>query len=153
MKVLSLALHQAAQAGVAAVQHPVVAMSFVGLITAAPLQLYLLNSTLASSPMSYAVPVYQALLTLLTTAAGGVFFREFARTSTTANLAYSIGALTSLAGLGVLGNAKQAAVESGQVAELEAQADAESMAGSVTSPRGTKDERAPLTEPSANAAA
>ena len=93
MKVVSIALHEAAAgggtgqyAGYGLLLHPAVAISLVGLVLAAPLQLFLINNTLASSPVSYAVPVYQALLTLLTTAAGGIFFREFAKTTMMTNL-------------------------------------------------------------------
>jgi len=115
MKVVSIALHEAAAgggtgqyAGYGLLLHPAVAISLVGLVLAAPLQLFLINNTLASLPVSYAVPVYQALLTLLTTAAGGIFFREFAKTTMMTNLLYGAGAATSLAGLGVLGSAQQA---------------------------------------------
>ena len=44
--------------------------AFVGLAVCAPLQLYLLDTALTGSAVSYAVPVYQALLIFLTTAAG-----------------------------------------------------------------------------------
>jgi hypothetical protein len=93
--------------------HPTVAVAFVGLALAAPLQLHLLNSTLASSPVSYAVPVYQALLTLLTTAAGGIFFSEFNRMSAQRTLVYAGGAAVSLSGLIVLGSAAQEAQAAG----------------------------------------
>ena len=59
---------------------PAVYVAIFGLGLTAPMQLYLLNTTLASSPISYAVPVYQALLVMLTTAAGGLFFQEFKHT-------------------------------------------------------------------------
>ena len=77
----------------------------------APLQLYLLNATLASSPVSYAVPVYQALLVLLTTAAGGLFFGEFERTTLAGDCAYAGGGVLAIAGLSVLGAAASAAGE------------------------------------------
>ena len=52
-------------------------LALVGLVVTAPLQLYLLDTALTGSAVSYAVPVYQALLILLTTVLGGVFFGEF----------------------------------------------------------------------------
>ena len=39
-------------------------------------QLTFLNQTLANSPVSYGVPMYQALLTVLTILTGGIFFSE-----------------------------------------------------------------------------
>ena len=96
MKVCSLSLHEAASAGPAAlIAHgglPAVLVALLGLLTCAPLQLYLLNACLVSSPVSYAVPVYQALLVLLTTMAGGLFFKEFERTSLGGNCVYVLGA-------------------------------------------------------------
>ena len=116
LKVVSLACHEAVAdegPGLLIFLHPTVAVAFVGLALAAPLQLHLLNSTLASSPVSYAVPVYQALLTLLTTAAGGVFFSEFNRMSAQRTLVYAGGAAVSLSGLIVLGSAAQEAQAAG----------------------------------------
>jgi len=43
----------------------------------APLQLWLLNGTLAAAKVGYAVPAYQSMLILMTTAAAGVVFGEF----------------------------------------------------------------------------
>jgi hypothetical protein len=48
-----------------------------GLITCAVVQLMFLHRTLANSPVSYGVPTYQTLLTLLTILLGGIFFSEF----------------------------------------------------------------------------
>ena len=42
-------------------------------------QLAFLHFTLANSPVSYGVPTYQTLLTVLTIVSGGVFFSEFDR--------------------------------------------------------------------------
>ena len=106
MKVVSLAIHDATSVGAGAVlKEPAVFVALAGLVTCAPLQLYLLNSTLASSPVSYAVPVYQALLVMLTTAAGGIFFLEFEKTSVTGDLAYGFGGAAAIVGLMVLGKA------------------------------------------------
>jgi len=103
VKVVSIALHEASVVGAHALAHPAIPVSLIGLLTTAPLQLYLLNSALNSSPVSYAVPFYQALLVLFTTAAGGIFFLEFATTTTSDNLAYFGGAALTIGGLTVLG--------------------------------------------------
>lgn len=112
MKVVSLALHETATTGPAALIAsgglPAVIVALAGLLSTAPLQLYLLNGTLASSPVSYAVPVYQALLVLLTTAAGGLFFGEFQRTTLGSDCAYAGGGVLAIAGLVVLGAAASA---------------------------------------------
>ena len=106
MKVVSLAIHDATSVGAGAVlKEPAVFVALAGLVTCAPLQLYLLNSTLASSPVSYAVPVYQALLVMLTTAAGGIFFLEFEKTSVSGDLAYGFGGAAAIVGLMILGKA------------------------------------------------
>jgi hypothetical protein len=109
IKVISIALHEAASGKrqLVALLHPAVVVSLIGLVVCAPLQLHLLDTTLAASPVAYAVPVYQALLTLLSTGAGGIFFDEFRHTSGLSNLAYLVGALTSLGGLALLGSATQ----------------------------------------------
>ena len=118
MKVVSLALHEATTTGPGAVIAsgglPAVVVALIGLLSTAPLQLYLLNATLASSPVSYAVPVYQALLVLLTTAAGGLFFGEFARTTLEGDCAYAGGGVLAIAGLSVLGAAASASEEKKQ---------------------------------------
>ena len=53
--------------------------SLFGLIACAIVQLSFLHRTLANSPVSYGVPTYQTLLTVLTIVSGGVFFSEFDR--------------------------------------------------------------------------
>ena len=50
---------------------------FAGLIACAAVQLTMLHRTLANSPVSYGVPTYQTLLTILTILVGGIFFSEF----------------------------------------------------------------------------
>jgi len=52
-------------------------LSFIGLAACASVQLGFLHRTLANSPVSYGVPTYQALLTILTVITGGIFFSEF----------------------------------------------------------------------------
>ena len=48
----------------------------IGLALCAVVQLSFLNRTLANSPVTYGVPTYQTLLTLLTIVIGGIFFDE-----------------------------------------------------------------------------
>ena len=77
-------------------------LALVGLVVTAPLQLYLLDTALTGSAVSYAVPVYQALLILLTTVLGGVFFGEFDTMSPTGLLIFGAGVATAATGLAVL---------------------------------------------------
>ena len=51
-------------------------LSLMGLGACAAVQLGFLNQTLANSPVSYGVPTYQALLTVITIITGGIFFTE-----------------------------------------------------------------------------
>ena len=78
---------------------PVVLGAIGGLLVCAPTQLYLLNSTLGSSPVKYAVPTYQALLVLLSTAAGGTFFLEFRSASPVDLVGFSMGMLVAMSGI------------------------------------------------------
>ena len=68
----------------------------------APLQLYLLNSSLGSAPTTYAVPCYQALLVLWNACAGGVFFHEFAMLTPQGALGMGAGFVIAVAGIGAL---------------------------------------------------
>ena len=77
-------------------------LALLGLVCCAPLQLYLLDTALTGSAVSYAVPVYQALLIVLTTAAGGVFFGEFETMGREQRLAFCAGVATAALGLAVL---------------------------------------------------
>ena len=77
-------------------------LALLGLLFTAPLQLYLLDTALTGSAVSYAVPVYQALLILLTTAAGGVFFGEFETMTGQQLLSFCAGVATAALGLAVL---------------------------------------------------
>jgi hypothetical protein len=105
IKVVSVALQGVPLHGLQALAHAAVVVSIVGLALSAPLQLYLLNSALTSSPVTSAVPMYQALLVLFTTTAGGIFFGEFAETSAASMLADAAGAAITMAGLAWLGAA------------------------------------------------
>ena len=81
---------------------PVSWCSLLGLAISAPLQLYLLNSTLASSPVAFAVPLYQSLLVITTLIAGGTFFREFEHISVASAAYFSLGVLAAMLGLAIL---------------------------------------------------
>ena len=74
-------------------------LALVGLICSAPLHLTLLNRTLAGSAVTIAVPCYQFLLIVCTTAAGGLLFDEFDSQSRGSLLAYGCGVVTATAGL------------------------------------------------------
>ena len=76
-------------------------LSFVGLGCCAVVQLSFLNRTLANSPVSYGVPTYQALLTVLTIITGGMFFSEFRHMPPFDQLAFSCGVLVTLLGVGL----------------------------------------------------
>lgn len=102
LKVVSVGMRELAVGDPDAVTEPAFCISVIGLGLTAPLQLFLLNATLASSPVSYAVPVYQALLIILTTAAGGVFFREFAHFPFSSAVVFLTGLFVAIVGLGLL---------------------------------------------------
>ena len=74
-------------------------LALLGLICSAPLHLALLNKTLVGSSVAIAVPCYQFLLIVCTTAAGGILFDEFAAQTSAALSAYALGVATATAGL------------------------------------------------------
>ena len=103
LKVVSVGLREVTTGGdSSAARQPAFILSLIGLALTAPLQLYLLNSTLASSPVSYAVPLYQALLIMLTAGAGGIFFKEFSDITIANGVLFTLGATVAMAGLAVL---------------------------------------------------
>lgn len=103
LKIVATGVRSAIEAGTGApLLTPVVPIALAGLVSCAPLQLYLLNATLSSSPVKYAVPVYQALLILLSTAAGGLFFVEFKSSSAAQMLGFSCGVAVAIAGIAAL---------------------------------------------------
>jgi len=73
--------------------------SLGGLAFCAILQLSFLHRTLANSPVSYGVPTYQTLLTVLTIIAGGFFFDEFSVMPPKDLVWFSFGVAVSLAGV------------------------------------------------------
>ena len=75
------------------------ALSLGGLVCSAPLHLALLNRTLAGSAVAIAVPCYQFLLIVCTTAAGGILFDEFATLASKSIVCYAIGVVVATIGL------------------------------------------------------
>lgn len=73
--------------------------SLLGLVCCAVVQLGFLHRTLANSPVSYGVPTYQTLLTVLTIIAGGIFFDEFAAMPPRDFVWFSTGVIVSLVGV------------------------------------------------------
>lgn len=82
--------------------YPLALLSLLGLATTAPTQLYLLNTTLASSTVALSVPLYQSLMILLTVTAGGIFFREFDEASTASMAIFGLSVLLVMVGLAAL---------------------------------------------------
>lgn len=74
------------------------ALSLVCLAFFSPFELYLLNSLIAGSPVTFAVPIYESLLIVLNVTMGGTFFEELAHLDDFAG-AFVAGVL--LVGLGV----------------------------------------------------
>jgi drug/metabolite transporter (DMT)-like permease len=108
MKVVSIAAARATHVGPAAFAHPAVFVAITWLLVTTPMQFVLLNVALACAPISFAVPIYQALLVMLTTTAGGLFFHEFARTSAASNMGYALGFTTTLLGVVAMSAATEA---------------------------------------------
>lgn len=73
--------------------------SLFGLVCCAIVQLGFLHRTLANSPVSYGVPTYQTLLTVMTIVAGGIFFDEFAAMPPRDFVWFSTGVIVSLVGV------------------------------------------------------
>ena len=74
-------------------------MCLAGLAMCAVVQLGFLHRTLANSPVTYAVPTYQTLLTLLTILLGGIFFSEFQRMGVFQRLVFTAGVGCALFGI------------------------------------------------------
>jgi hypothetical protein len=79
---------------------PALLIELGGLIGNSVLHLTLLNITLAGSDVSLAVPLYQSLVLLVVSAAGGIIFHEFDSCPTLG--LYFVGILTSLIGLALI---------------------------------------------------
>lgn len=74
-------------------------LSLVALALCALVQLGFLYRTLANSPVSFAVPTYQALLTVLTVITGGIFFQEFDVLAPFEQLVFAAGVGVTLVGV------------------------------------------------------
>ena len=93
-----------------------------GLVVCAPLQLYLIDVCLASGSVTYAVPLYQALLVTLEIVAAAIFFRELENESSHRLLGFGAGVAIATTGLVVLsrttappsGEAREEAMEGGR---------------------------------------
>lgn len=72
---------------------------FFALVCCALVQLGFLHRTLANSPVTYGVPTYQTLLTLLTILLGGIFFSEFKRMGVFSMLVFASGVALALFGI------------------------------------------------------
>jgi hypothetical protein len=105
--------------------------SLFGLAAFAPLQLVLLNSTLAGSPVSFAVPVYQTLLIVLTILAGGTFFLEFGSMDAAHGLVFGLGVALAVVGLCILSLRKK-----GDVAVLAEKASQKARGGMLNASSG-----------------
>jgi magnesium transporter len=87
---------------------PITWASAVGLALCAPLQLYLLNMTLASGAVTFTVPLYTSLIMILTIAAGGLLFEEFVDIDKGFIIAFCTAVLSVMVGLFILSHRQQA---------------------------------------------
>mmetsp|Transcript_71494 Transcript_71494/g.190160 ORF Transcript_71494/g.190160 Transcript_71494/m.190160 type:complete len:421 (+) Transcript_71494:3-1265(+) len=86
---------------------PVTWGSAVGLAACAPLQLYLLNMTLASGAVTFTVPLYTSLIMILTIAAGGLLFEEFIDVDKGFVVAFCLAVFFVMIGLFILSHRQQ----------------------------------------------
>ena len=85
---------------------------FCGLGFFAAIQLGFLHRTLANSPVTYGVPTYQTLLTLLTILLGGIFFSEFKEMGMFQMLVFCSGVAVALFGIALhTGHRAQTGIE------------------------------------------
>lgn len=83
-------------------RQPQMWLAVSGLLICAPTQLYLLDVTLASGAVSFAVPVYQVMLISLEVGAGAIFFLELEDMRPLGLLAFATGVMVASAGLFIL---------------------------------------------------
>lgn len=106
LKVLALALRSVVEPRAAGSRNELFALhswlSLLALAVYAPLQLALLNTVLVHSPVSFAVPMYESLLILLSIVAGGTFYREFDGMSAALTYGFVAGVVVTVCGLGLL---------------------------------------------------
>ena len=99
LKVVGSGIRVALQTGTAAFGSRLYVVSLAVLVLCALAQLAFLHFTLANSPVSYGVPTYQTLLTVLTIVSGGVFFSEFDRMPPAHFVCFVAGVAISLLGV------------------------------------------------------
>lgn len=106
LKVLALAMRSEAVGRASGARNelvsPHVLLALAALATYAPLQLALLNSALVHSPVSFAVPMYESLLIVLSIVAGGTFYREFDGMSAASTYGFLSGVTVTVTGLALL---------------------------------------------------
>lgn len=91
LKEIGFVVQTAIEQSAASIFHPTMLVALAGVAVISPLQLLLLNVVVASSPITFAVPIYQGLVTLLTAIVGGVFFQEFRHASPSGVYTFGIG--------------------------------------------------------------
>lgn len=114
--------------------HPPVWLALAGLVVTAPLQLFLLDRLLAGSSVTAAVPVYQSLLILLTSAAGGIFFREFSTMESGSTVLYACGMVMAISGIAILSRSNAASGRDERIPSSDEEM-TDDDGGSTTSPR------------------
>jgi len=127
VKVVAVALHGAHgdfSSEKSPLRSPAPFAALSGLCFTAPLQLYLLDTALTGASVSYAIPCYQALLIVLTTISGGIFFNEFGAMTYDHMACFGVGVALATCGLALL-SAKPADTDD------KAQADALAVSSSV----------------------
>lgn len=92
---------------------PIVIGCFFALLVSAPLQLYLLNLTLASGQATFTIPLYLSLTMVFTSASGGFLFNEFSAVAHRAPaplwiVVYGVAVVIVIAGLVVLSSRQEA---------------------------------------------
>jgi hypothetical protein len=106
LKVVALALRSLAEPRAAGARNELLAphswLAAAALVVYAPLQLALLNSAIVQSPVSYAVPMYESLLIVLSIVAGGTFYREFDGMSAQATYGFVAGVAVTVGGVCLL---------------------------------------------------
>lgn len=85
---------------------PPMPIALVGVATCAPLQLFLIDVCLASGAVTYAVPLYQALLVSLEIIAAAIFFRELEHEPIARLFGFALGVAVATAGLVVLSSSE-----------------------------------------------
>lgn len=103
VKILGVALRSLTKSdGVGRLPPQTTAVCVALIIALASLELYVLNSVLANSPVALAVPLFQALLITLQVATGGTFYREFDSLGGARLAGFVFGALVVVVGVTML---------------------------------------------------